>query len=88
MTLGTLPLHARPADRVVQRMPASDRARPGRDGGALRCRNYRTGLGCEAGVRQVRQPTGRHGGERDPLAATGTPQGQLSTLSSRSLRQL
>jgi hypothetical protein len=26
----------------------------------------------------VRRPSGQHGGERDPLAAMGTPQGQLS----------
>jgi hypothetical protein len=38
----------------------------------------------EASVRPVRQPLGQHGGERDPLAATRTPQGQLSTQSGRS----
>jgi hypothetical protein len=32
-------------------------------------------------VRLVRQPPRQYGGERDPLAATGTRQGQLSTLS-------
>ena len=29
----------------------------------------------------MRLPSGQHGSERDPLAATGTPQGQLSALS-------
>jgi hypothetical protein len=74
-----------PVDRLVQGLPTPGRARPGRDGGALRCRNYRTGLGRKAGLRPVRQPTCQHGGERDPLAATTrTPQGQLSTHSGHS----
>jgi hypothetical protein len=54
----------------------------------LRRRDYRAGLGGEACARQVRRPSGQHGGERDPLAATGTPQGQLSTLSGPSARRM
>jgi hypothetical protein len=43
----------------------------GRNGGALRRRDYRAGLGGEASVWPVRQPTRQYGGERDQVAATG-----------------
>ena len=71
--------------RVVPGLPPPGRARPGRDGRAIRRRDERPGLARAARMRPVRVAAGRHGGERDPLGATGTPQGQLSTQSGHSL---
>ena len=44
------------ADRLVQRVPASDRARRRRDGWEIRCGNARPRLGRTAGVLEVRRP--------------------------------
>jgi len=55
----------RAADRMVQGMPTSGRARPGRDGRQLRRRNVRARLAQEVGVLAVRQPSGRYGADRN-----------------------
>jgi hypothetical protein len=48
-----------PPDRVVPRLPAPGRARPGRNGGTLRRRDERPRLAPAACLRPVRQPAGR-----------------------------
>jgi len=58
----------RAADRVVQRMPAPGRTRPGRAGPATWRRDRRSRLARQAGVLAVREPAGRHDGERDQAA--------------------
>ena len=55
----------RAADRLVQRMPASGRARPRRDGYSLWRRNARARLAPAAGVFSVRQPASRYGADRN-----------------------
>ena len=64
---------ARPTDRLVQGVPAPGRARPGRDGRALRGRYHGTGVAIAAGLRQLSQPTGR-------LLATGAKRCHLMAL--------
>jgi len=64
---------ARPTDRLVQGVPAPGRARPGRDGRALRGRYHGTGVAKAAGLRQLSQPTGR-------LLATGAKRCHLMAL--------
>jgi hypothetical protein len=61
----------RAADRVVQRMPAPGRTRPRRAGPALWRRDQRSRLARPASLLAVREPTGRHGGQRDQPAVIG-----------------
>lgn len=70
----------RAADRVVPRLPPSGRARPRRNGRALRRRDVHPRLAPPANVLSVQQPVGRYGPHRHRTSAAFTMASIIQTV--------